>query len=54
MNYKVSVVVPIYNGEKYLKRCIDSISEQTISEQIEVVLVDDGSIDGTHDICLDY
>lgn len=54
MNYKVSVVVPIYNGEKYLKRCIDSIAEQTISAQIEVVLVNDGSIDGTHDICSDY
>ena len=39
---KVSVIVPVYNTEKYLRQCIDSISSQTLS-QIEIILVDDGS-----------
>ncbi len=39
---KVSVVVPVYNTEKYLKRCIDSITNQTLKE-IEIIIVDDGS-----------
>ena len=41
---KVSVVVPIYNVEKYLRECVDSILAQTL-EDIEVILVDDGSPD---------
>ena len=39
---KVSIVVPVYNTEKYLKQCIDSLTSQTL-EEIEVVIVDDGS-----------
>ena len=41
---KVSVIVPIYNNEKYLERCIESIRQQTLNE-IEIILVDDGSSD---------
>lgn len=51
--YKISVVVPVYNAEKYVERCIDSIVCQTY-EQWELILVDDGSSDGSGDICDRY
>ena len=41
----VSVIVPIYKVEKYLRSCVDSILQQTFSD-IEIILVDDGSPDG--------
>lgn len=47
---KVSVIVPVYNAEKYLSECVDSILNQTI-EDIECMLVDDGSTDGSPAIC---
>ncbi|MDO4986918.1 MAG: glycosyltransferase [Candidatus Saccharibacteria bacterium] len=50
---KVSVVVPIYNVEKYLRECIDSILAQTL-EDIEVILVDDGSPDNCGKIIDEY
>ncbi len=50
---KVSVVVPVYNVEKYLKECIDSILNQTL-EDIEIICVNDGSTDSSLDILNDY
>lgn len=50
---RLSVIVPIYNVEKYLRECIDSILSQDI-EGMEVILVDDGSLDGCEKICDEY
>lgn len=49
----ISIVVPVYKVEKYLKRCVDSLLNQTFKD-IEVVLVDDGSPDNCPKICDDY
>ncbi len=46
---KVSVIIPVYNGEKTIKRCIESVLNQTLSD-IEIIVVNDGSTDATLDI----
>ncbi|MBI6056665.1 glycosyltransferase [Clostridium perfringens] len=53
MNKKISVIVPIYNVEKYLEKCINSILNQTY-KNLEVILVDDGSPDNCGKICDEY
>ena len=50
---KISVIVPVYNVEMYLKRCVDSILAQT-AEDFELILVDDGSTDSGGVICDEY
>ena len=50
----ISVVVPVYNVEQYLCRCIDSLLTQDIQQPFEVILVDDGSTDGSGALCDDY
>ena len=49
----LSVVVPVYNSEKYLQRCIDSILSSTYQD-IELILVDDGSLDKTYSKCSEW
>ena len=49
----ISVIVPVYNTEKYLVECLDSIIGQTY-ENLEIVLIDDGSTDGSGKICDEY
>ena len=52
-NDLISIIVPIYNVEKYLRMCLDSIENQTYSN-LEVLLIDDGSTDDSGKICQEY
>lgn len=49
----ISVIVPVYNVEKYLKKCVDSITSQTY-KNLEILLVDDGSTDSSGQICNEF
>lgn len=52
---KISIIIPVYNVENYLARCLDSIFKHTIPKfEYEVLLVDDGSTDGSGNICDKY
>ena len=50
MDKKVSVIVPVYNGELFIERCINSITAQSYAD-IEIIIVDDGSTDQTYALC---
>lgn len=50
---KVSVIIPVYNGEEYLRQCLDSVVSQTLKD-IEIICVDDGSTDSSLDILKEY
>ena len=50
---KVSVIVPFYNVEKYIEKCLNSLVNQTL-EEIEIILVNDGSNDKSGYICKSY
>ena len=50
----LSIIIPVFNNEKYLSRCFDSILNQPNIEQIKIIAVDDGSTDGSLNILQDY
>jgi glycosyltransferase involved in cell wall biosynthesis len=50
---RVSVIVPIYNAEKYIRTCLDSLINQSL-KNLEIILVDDGSTDNSYHICHEY
>lgn len=50
---KVSVIIPVYNSEIYLKECLDSVVNQTL-QNIEIICIDDGSTDASMDILHEY
>ena len=54
--FKFSIIVSIYNVEKYIKEAIDSLINQTIGfeENVQLILVNDGSTDNSEEICLNY
>ena len=49
----VSIIVPVYNREKFLTRCLDSLINQTLKD-IEIICIDDGSTDKSVDILTEY
>lgn len=53
MNYKISIIVTIYNSEKYLKKCLDSILGQTY-ENLEIICINDGSQDNSLNVVEAY
>lgn len=53
MEPKISVIIPVYNVEKYLEKCINSVIEQTYTN-LEIILVNDGSTDSSGEICDKY
>lgn len=53
MNELISIIVPIYNVENYLRQCLDSIQNQTY-QNFECLLINDGSPDNSADICREY
>lgn len=53
--YRASVIIPVYNVEKYLRDCIESLLKQTVDfSELEVILVNDGSKDSSAEICKEY
>ena len=55
MKTLLSIIVPVYNAEKWLRRCVDSLLNQDLPrEDYEIILVDDGSTDGSLKICDEY
>ena len=53
MNKLISIIINVYNGEKYIKKCLDSVINQTY-KNLEILIINDGSTDKTLEICKKY
>ena len=53
MNDLISLIIPVYNTEQFLRRCLDSVINQTY-KNLEIILIDDGSTDNSGKICDEY
>ena len=51
---KISIIVPVYNTAKYIERCLDSIIEQTVKNETEIIIINDGSTDNSDQIIKEY
>ena len=51
---EITIIIPVFNSEKYLKECLDSIIFNNVGNELEILLIDDGSIDLSPDICDSY
>ena len=51
--HSVSIIIPIYNGERYFNQCLESIQMQGYTD-FEVLMIDDGSTDGSAGICMEF
>lgn len=51
---KVSIIVPVYNAEKHIEKCLDSLINQTLNDKIEIIVVNDGSVDNSENIIKRY
>lgn len=49
----ISVIIPVYNSEKFLNRCVDSVLKQSYKE-LDIILIDDGSSDKSGEMCDQY
>ncbi len=49
----ISIIIPVYNGEKYIKKCIDSVINQT-KKELEIIIINDGSTDNTENLIKEY
>ena len=52
-NYKISIIIPIYNADRFLRKCIKSIINQSYSN-LEIILINDGSTDKSLSICNEF
>lgn len=53
MNPLVSIIIPVYNAEKYILHCLNSVENQSYNN-LEIVVVNDGSTDGSDELCKSY
>lgn len=50
----ISVIIPVYNGERYIAEAIKSALQQPLADKLEIIIVNDGSTDSTKSICQEY